>query len=204
MLLVFNWLERSHCFYVNKETVALDLMSLFWLESVWKGAFSSLHQEQNDYMTINENNICLLTVARSFWVRPLSCRPFWMTFPTSRLTLSWCSSSVSRSSLAVFLVTRCCLFCPAAPVRHQSINRRSTKKKGGTRTMCQICTESRKLHFLDVSTSSPRLWAAAIAWRRHRQTTSVSDQVIVVHLYHGELQRPAVWLRSHYLSRSRQ
>ncbi|KAG7254395.1 hypothetical protein CRUP_007358, partial [Coryphaenoides rupestris] len=58
----------------------------------------------------------LLTVARSFWVSPLFCRPSWMTLPTSRDTRWWWSSSVSRSSLAVFLVTRCCLFCPADPV----------------------------------------------------------------------------------------
>lgn len=57
----------------------------------------------------------LRTVARSFWVIPFSWRPCWMTLPTSSVTLSWCSSSVSRSSLAVFLVTTCCLFCPAVP-----------------------------------------------------------------------------------------
>lgn len=57
-----------------------------------------------------------LTVARSFWVKPFSCLPSWMTLPTSKGTLSWCSSSVSLSSLAVFFVTRCCLFCPADPV----------------------------------------------------------------------------------------
>ena len=56
-----------------------------------------------------------LTVARSFCVSPLLCRPCWMTLPTSRVTRSWCSSSVSRSSLAVFLVIECCLFWPAAP-----------------------------------------------------------------------------------------
>lgn len=57
----------------------------------------------------------ILTVARSFWVRPLFWRPSWITFPTSRGTLWWLSSSVSLSSLAVFLVITCCLFCPAAP-----------------------------------------------------------------------------------------
>lgn len=56
-----------------------------------------------------------LTVARSFCVSPLLCRPCWITLPTSRGTRSWCSSSVSRSSLAVFLVIECCLFWPAAP-----------------------------------------------------------------------------------------
>lgn len=56
-----------------------------------------------------------LTVAKSFWVRPFSCLPCWMTLPTSSGTLSWCNSSDSRSSLAVFFVTRCCLFCPADP-----------------------------------------------------------------------------------------
>lgn len=56
-----------------------------------------------------------LTVARSFWVRPWSCRPFWITLPTSSGTRWWWSSSVSWSSLAVFFVTRCCLFCPADP-----------------------------------------------------------------------------------------
>lgn len=56
-----------------------------------------------------------LTVARSFCVSPLLCRPCWITLPTSKVTLSWCSSSVSRSSLAVFLVIECCLFWPAAP-----------------------------------------------------------------------------------------
>lgn len=58
-----------------------------------------------------------LTVARSFCVRPLLCRPCWMTLPTSKVTRSWCSSSVSRSSLAVFLLIECCLFWPAAPAQ---------------------------------------------------------------------------------------
>lgn len=69
-----------------------------------------------------------LTVARSFCVRPLLCLPCWITLPTSRETLSWCSSSVSRSSLAVFFVMKCCLFWPAAPAVRSS-NKRTTKDK---------------------------------------------------------------------------
>lgn len=149
-------------------------------------------------MHMNIWKVCKLTVARSFWVNPLSCLPFWMTLPTSKGTLSWCSSSVSLSSLAVFFVTRCCLFCPADPV-WQAANHRKVLKtyKYSTITtshqmhlsacyvlhlqiqhqfkaslqvnygLYQICTESRNLHFLVVSTSSPRLWAAVTAYRKH-------------------------------------
>lgn len=76
-----------------------------------------------------------LTVARSFCVRPLLCRPCWITLPTSRETLSWCSSSVSRSSLAVFFVMKCCLFWPAAPVI-RSKNKKTTKDKQNKAQSC--------------------------------------------------------------------
>lgn len=116
----------------------------------------------------------LLTVAKSFWVRPLSCLPCWMTLPTSSVTLSWCSSSVSRSSLAVFFVTRCCLFCPADPERQAAVNLTAVevylKNKGKEKQVVSyhltlvhsiwICLH---IHFLVVSTSSPRLWALAMA-----------------------------------------
>lgn len=52
-------------------------------------------------------------MAKSFWLRPLALRPCWMSLPTSNGTLSCFNSSVSRSNLAVFLVTTCCLFVPA-------------------------------------------------------------------------------------------
>lgn len=69
----------------------------------------------------------ILTVAKSFCVMPLLCRPCWITLPTSRGTLSWCSSSVSRSSLAVFFVIKCCLFWPAAPIIQSNKNKRTNK-----------------------------------------------------------------------------
>lgn len=84
-------------------------------------AFSSEKKNISQTVDIIEMHN-LLTVAKSFWVRPLSCLPCWMTLPTSRVTLSWCSSSVSLSSLAVFFVTRCCLFCPADPERQAAVN----------------------------------------------------------------------------------
>lgn len=76
-----------------------------------------------------------LTVAKSFCVRPLLCRPCWITLPTSRETLSWCSSSVSRSSLAVFFVMKCCLFWPAAPVV-RSKNEKTIKDKQNKAQSC--------------------------------------------------------------------
>lgn len=157
------------------------------------------------WVHVSSWEVCILTVARSFWVMPFSCLPSWMTLPTSRGTLSWCSSSVSRSSLAVFFVTRCCLFCPADPMWQSSGSRRcwgviqgdrhaktSTTTQdiklscfaGRTATwlrrrisemhqtkvtlqvncgLYQMCTKSINLHFLVVSTSSPRLWAMVIA-----------------------------------------
>lgn len=59
-----------------------------------------------------------LTVARSFWLRPLACRACIISFPVSKDTLSCFNSSVSRSSLAVFLVVTCCLLV-AAPTAMQ-------------------------------------------------------------------------------------
>ena len=56
----------------------------------------------------------ILTVARSFWVSPLSCRPFMMSFATSIERVACFSSSLSWSSLAVFSVVGGCLL-EAAP-----------------------------------------------------------------------------------------
>ena len=67
----------------------------------------------------------LLTVASSFCVKPLACRPCWMSRDKSRPTVSWCNSSVSRSSLATFLAAVCCLFCPAATNTHTHTHART-------------------------------------------------------------------------------
>jgi len=94
----------------------------------------------------------ILTVAKSFCVMPLLCRPCWITLPTSSGTLSWCSSSVSRSSLAVFFVMKCCLFWPAAPAM-QSGNRK--KKTRTNKTRLRAGPESVQALFL--SAQLPRI-----------------------------------------------
>lgn len=86
-------------------------------------------------------------MAKSFWVMPLLCRPCWITLPTSRGTLSWCSSSVSRSSLAVFFVMKCCLFWPAAPVT-QSKNKPNQNKPRTNKTRLSAVPNSIKVLFL--------------------------------------------------------
>ena len=57
-----------------------------------------------------------LTVARSFCVISLACLPCCMRRLTSNPTWLWCSSSVSRSSLAVFFAAENCLFVEAVTV----------------------------------------------------------------------------------------
>lgn len=57
----------------------------------------------------------VLTVANSFWLHPFPCLPCWISLPKSSETFSCFNCSVSRSSLAVFFVVTCCLFCPPPP-----------------------------------------------------------------------------------------
>jgi hypothetical protein len=81
-------------------------------------------------MTINSVRpfirILQLTVAKSFWLNPLPIRPCWINLATDIGTDLCFSSSVSRSSLAVFLTAPCCLFVPA-PTRKTKVKRKVIK-----------------------------------------------------------------------------
>jgi len=110
-------------------------------------------------------------VASSFCVSPLAWRPCWISLARSRLTVSWCSSSVSRSSFATFFAAECCLFWPAETDNDTITSHCSTHSDWPIDWVVALRLVRHKIgHFGDVSPSQ----SLGLVWKKTKPDTTKS------------------------------